>query len=86
MLRTLRLNSIILILGALLASTAATETKLNAGSSRIGKPELPLMWERLDRPQNSAKQSGDQQSSSLGFPQIDAIWTGPTQWTSSQKP
>ncbi len=78
--RTLRLTSIIIILAALLASTAATETKLNAGLSRVDNPTLPLMWEQLDRPQNFFKQSGGEKSGFHGFPQIEAVWTGPTQW------
>lgn len=62
--------SIIIIFGVLLASTAATDPKLNFGSSRIDKPTLPLMLERPDWSQNSFKQSGSEKSSSHDFPEI----------------
>ncbi len=80
MLRTLKFNSIIIIFGALLASTAATDPKLNAGSDRVDNPTLPLMWERPDRAQNSSKQSGGEKSSSHDFPAIEAFMTCPTPW------
>ncbi len=82
MLRTLRINSIVIIFALLLASTAATDPKLNAGSSRVDDPTLPLMWGGLERAQNSFKQSGGEKLSSHGFPAIEAVWTGPTQWMS----
>lgn len=83
MIRKFNFNVLTMILALLFASTAVPATELNPGLGRIDNAGLPQMWERLDRPQNSFKQPGGEKSSFPGFPQIGAVWTGPTQWMTS---
>ncbi len=83
MIRKSNFSVLALILALVLVSTVNSASGSNFGSGQIDNTQLPQMWERLDRPQNSFKQSGGERSSFPGFPQIGAVWTGPTQWMTS---
>ena len=83
MIRKLNFSALTMILAMLLVSTAVSESGLSSGSEEFDRTRLPLMWEPLDRPQISSKQSGSQKLSSIiGAPEADAVWACSSQWLS----
>ena len=83
MIRKFNFGVLTLILALLMISSAKSAAGSNSGSGQIDNTRLPLMWERLDRPQNFSKLSGIQQlSSAAGVPEIDAVWACSSQWLS----
>ena len=83
MIRKLNFSALTMILAMVLVSNAVSESGSISGSEEFDRTRLPLMWEPLDRPQISSKQSGSQKLSSLiGAPEVDAVWACSSQWLS----
>ncbi|MCH9025279.1 MAG: hypothetical protein IH931_08090, partial [candidate division Zixibacteria bacterium] len=83
MIRKLHYYVLATISALLLVSTAIPAPQSNDRSGRFENTGLPLMWERLDRPQNFDRESGGQKLIfAAGEPEIDAVWACSSQWLS----